>query len=193
MFDAVWSVPSHGNPEALAEEIARWTERGVPVMPYLTFTQPHYVEHDPYNGWSFKDHPDWIAIDKNGEYNGSSFASWPEQVRRAHAREDLRRGFRSDMRVLEFKLPSIFATCVNNAEFIEHMMGVLRMLMEAGAAGFFIDNIHGQPACYGPEHGKHEHIYPDDLADELGDEWKLPVEYMDRAWQPAESDRWPQS
>jgi len=34
-------------------------------------------------------------------------------------------------------------------------------IMEMGFDGLFIDNVHPEAECYGPEHGKHGHLNPD--------------------------------
>ena len=45
-----------------------------------------------------------------------------------------------------------YCTCSNVKAFTDE---VLDYLMELGAGGIFLDNLHPNRRCCGPEHGKH--------------------------------------
>lgn len=82
-----------------------------------------------------KDHPDWVCIDEKG---GIQRDGWGQ----AHGH------------------PGLLNTCLHQRGLQEAAVRQVRMLMEAGYDGVFIDLAGPTVECYGPQHGKHTHPGP---------------------------------
>ena len=54
-----------------------------------------------------------------------------------------------------------YQVCTNVEGYTEAVLEGVKGIMDMGFDGLFIDNVHPEAACFGPEHGKHEHLYPD--------------------------------
>jgi hypothetical protein len=50
--------------------------------------------------------------------------------------------------------------CTNVKGYTEAVLEGVKGIMEMGFDGLFIDNVHPS-SCFGPEHSKHRHVYPD--------------------------------
>ena len=51
--------------------------------------------------------------------------------------------------------------CYNQQVVQDAYVRGVRNLMEIGADGVFIDNVHAEPPCSGPKFGRHQHTWPD--------------------------------
>lgn len=107
---------------------------GVKVLPYVTFYQAPLEQ--PYQQATLKDHPEWLVIDERGEPRRSVF--WGEGGNTGW-----------------------YEVCSNQAGFVDHCLAYVRTLLDLGADGVFIDNVHPSATCYGAQRGQHEHLYPD--------------------------------
>jgi Hypothetical glycosyl hydrolase family 15 len=111
---------------------ARCHALGIRCFPYTTFYQ---VRADmPYQGVNIKDHPEFIVVDPSGALHRSSF--WDT--------EDAK---------------NFYMACPNVDGYSDAMVAYVQQLMELGADGIFADNLSECPPCYGPQSGKHAHIY----------------------------------
>lgn len=116
----------------------RWIDAahaaGVKVLPYVTFYQAPLEQ--PYQNATLKDHPEWMVRDEQGEPRKSVF--WGEGGNTGW-----------------------YEVCANEASFVEHCLAYVRTLLEMGADGVFIDNVHPSATCFGAQQGHHAHLYPD--------------------------------
>ncbi len=79
-------------------------------------------------------HPDWVLIRQDGK------------------------------RRLPFDDPlyqrGIYQSCMNQPGIAEAYVRGVEEVLESGADGIFVDNVHPYPKCYGPELGLHRHLDP---------------------------------
>jgi putative glycosyl hydrolase-like family 15 (GHL15) protein len=116
------------------------------VIPYISFYKCLNISAAKKAGWPdpqgflmsplFREldlgkHPEWLLYDKEGK------------VRRPFNRADYPGGWEQ--------------VCTAAPGFIEAALRGIRGLLELGADGFFIDNIHPTSHCHGPAFGKHTH------------------------------------
>jgi hypothetical protein len=88
----------------------------------------------PYQGVNVKDHPECIVVDKNGDLHKSSF--WDSEDNK-----------------------NIYMACPNVEGYQVAMVAWVQKLMQLGADGIFADNLSQCVPCYGPQVGKHAHVY----------------------------------
>ena len=123
--------------------------QGVKVIPYVSFYKSmnvaerreanpgeHINQDSPF--WKELDlgkHPEWMLYQKDGE---------------------VRRPFDTP------KYPARWQqVCTNAPGYAEATLRAVQKLMDLGADGLFIDNVHPCTECFGAELGKHEHVEPD--------------------------------
>ncbi len=110
---------------------------GIRGFPYMTFYQTWIGQ--PYQGVRLSEHTDWIEIDKHGHWKRTGF--WES--------EDSK---------------NMYCTCYNTKGWRNAVLEYLEYLMDLGAGGIFLDNVHTSPSkCYGEEYGAHKHLYPTEL------------------------------
>ena len=85
--------------------------------------------------WALVSHPEWILYDEDGN------APSPFEP--------------------SYQGGTIREPCMNTPGVVEACLELTKALMDGGADGIFVDNVHPSPECYGPRFGKHEHIEPD--------------------------------
>ena len=84
--------------------------------------------------FKLSDHPDWIQINKDGELAKTGF--WES--------EDSK---------------NMYCTCSNVEGYADAVLAYLELLLQRGASGIFLDNLHPNKKCYGEEFGFHEHMF----------------------------------
>ena len=57
--------------------------------------------------------------------------------------------------------PGWYQVCTNAEGYADAVLDGVKGIMEMGFDGLFIDNVHPEADCFGPEHSKHEHIDTD--------------------------------
>jgi hypothetical protein len=114
--------------------IEKYHEVGTKVISYITFSN-RYLDPDQPRDWRFRlaDAPELCIYDEKSVRERSLFA---DQV---------------DPRRLDI--------CQNTEELVQEMLREVRLYMEAGLDGIFVDHGCGVTRCYGEELGVHEHIY----------------------------------
>ncbi|HIE51377.1 MAG TPA: hypothetical protein EYP85_06425 [Armatimonadetes bacterium] len=120
-------------------EAHRW---GLKVIPYVSLYKvvdstkdPHLREHPFWREVDASRHPEWYLIREDGE---------------------IRRPFNNPNYPAPFQ-----QSCCNHASLIEAYVRGVRNVMELGADGVFVDNVHPYPTCYGPQRGLHQHDWPE--------------------------------
>jgi len=106
---------------------------GMRGFPYMTFYQTWIAQ--PHQGVRMSEHTDWLEIDEHGHWKRTGF--WDS--------EDAK---------------NMYCTCSNTAGYRESLLAYLRQIMENGAGGIFLDNVHPGSQCYGEKLGIHRHLYP---------------------------------
>ncbi len=101
------------------------------LLEYVTFYQMPADQY--YQHANIKDHPEWVCIHADGKPGESA----------DNANADW------------------LTTCPNSPTYHEYVIKTVRLIMEAGVDGLFIDNGHPDRVCEGPKFGKHKHLYPD--------------------------------
>ncbi|MBM3477542.1 MAG: hypothetical protein FJX75_30090, partial [Armatimonadetes bacterium] len=139
---------SGSTPDRAALE--RCHKAGVRLLHYVTYTCLLDTERQArdggtvYSEWTesidhesrdLKDHPDWVCIDAKGEVQHDAWG-------------------------LSFHHPWLLNTCLHQPGLHEAAIRQVRMLMETGFDGVFVDLAGPTVECYGPKFGKHTH--PDD-------------------------------
>jgi len=102
-------------------------------FPYMTFYQAEITR--PRQGVRLCEHPDWLEIDEHGHWKRTGF--WDS--------EDAK---------------NMYCTCANTAGYRESVLAFLQQIMENGAGGIFLDNVHPGTMCYGEKLSLHKHLYP---------------------------------
>lgn len=125
-----WSFVTHV-PHS-KEYIGQLPEMGIRAFPYMSFYQAPI--HHRWQGIRISEHPDWIEIGEGGEWKRTGF--WES--------EDSK---------------NWYCTCTNMKAFTDSVLEYLDALMEMGAGGIFLDNLHPNKECYGPRHKAHEHMF----------------------------------
>lgn len=121
------------------EEAHKW---GLKVCPYVSL----YKVIDSTKGADLLREPFWKEVD------ASKHPEW--YLRREDG--EIRRPFE------EVDYPAPFhQSCCNHRNLIEAYVRGVRNVMEVGADGVFVDNVHPYPKCYGPQLGLHAHDWPD--------------------------------
>lgn len=116
-----------------AEFLGEAKRRGIRTFPYMTFYQAYLMT--TYQDFRLSDHQDWILINANGRWAPTGF--WES--------EDAK---------------NMYCTCPNVAGYADAVLAYLEKLMQRGAAGIFLDNVHPNRECYGEKFGKHKHLFP---------------------------------
>ena len=80
-------------------------------------------------------HPEWTLITEDGE------------LKRPFSNPDYPPGW--------------YQVCTNVEGYAEAVLQGVKGLMEMGFDGLFIDNVHPEADCFGPENQRHEHPHPD--------------------------------
>jgi len=57
--------------------------------------------------------------------------------------------------------PGWYQVCTNVEGYAKAVLEGVKGIMEMGFDGLFIDNVHPEANCFGPENQRHEHLYPD--------------------------------
>ncbi len=118
----------------LKEWMTRLRSIGSRPIPYVTmYQQPMSCT---YQGIDLRKHTDWIEVDRAGNWKRTSF--WDSEDQK-----------------------NWYITCPNTAGYVDAILKHVSSLMEAGAAGIFVDNVGIRQKCFGPEYGVHEHAFPD--------------------------------
>ncbi len=107
---------------------------GIRCFPYVTFYQGFATM--TYEGVNLKDHPEFIEVDPDGNLKRTGF--WES--------EDAK---------------NMYTTCPNVQAYQDAMAAWVRMIMDTGADGVFVDNLSSRAPCAGPKFGKHEHLCED--------------------------------
>jgi hypothetical protein len=123
---------------------------GVRLLHYVTYTCLLDTElqvregGQVYSEWSesidcesrdLKDHPDWVCIDAAGRIQKDAWGQ-------------------------EFKHPGLLNTCLHQPGLHEAAIRQVRLLMEMGFDGVFIDLAGPTPECHGPAFARHVHAEP---------------------------------
>lgn len=116
-----------------AEYLMALRSNGIRGFPYMTFYQSWI--NKKFQGVRLSEHTDWIEIDEHGHWKRTGF--WES--------EDAK---------------NMYCTCVNTKGYRQSVLKYLEYLMDMGAGGIFLDNVHPGSKCCGPEYGRHEHLYP---------------------------------
>lgn len=116
------------------EYFGRLHALGIRAFPYVTFYQG--FAYRKYEGIDLREHPDWIEVDENGNLKRSGF--WES--------EDAK---------------NTYTICPNTQGYQDAMVVWVEKLMQMGADGVFVDNLGSRAPCFGPQFGKHEHLYDD--------------------------------
>ena len=82
------------------------------------------------------DHPDWVCIDENGDIQKDAWG-------RSHNH------------------PGLLNTCLHQPGLQDAALRQVRLLMDAGYDGVFVDLAGPTVECYGPKFGRHAHPDPD--------------------------------
>jgi hypothetical protein len=113
---------------------ARLHALGIRAFPYVTFYQG--FAYRKYEDVNLREHADWIEVDENGNLKRTGF--WES--------EDAK---------------NMYTICPNTQGYQDAMVAWVEKLMQMGADGVFVDNLGSRAPCYGPQFGKHEHLYDD--------------------------------
>ncbi|MFC1451713.1 sugar-binding protein [Verrucomicrobiota bacterium] len=121
------------------EEAHRW---GLKVCPYVSLYKVTDSTKDP----NLLDHPFWKEVDASAR---------PEWF--------LRRGDGEIRRPFDLtRYPAAFQqSCCNHRDLVDAYARGVSNVMELGADGVFVDNVHPHPQCYGPDCGLHTHDWPE--------------------------------
>jgi len=114
------------------EYLAALRRKGLRGFPYVTFYQDFLTRR--FQGHRLSEHLDWIEIDEHGQWKRTGF--WES--------EDAK---------------NMYCTCANVEGYVKSLLEYVEHLMDLGAGGIFLDNVHPNRACYGPQYGAHEHLY----------------------------------
>ncbi|MFH1741954.1 MAG: hypothetical protein ABIH23_23370, partial [bacterium] len=114
------------------EFLSEARRRGIRAFPYMTFYQSPLF--NTFYIYRLAEHPEWILIDQNGRWSPTMF--WES--------EDAK---------------NMYGTCPNVKGYTDALLAYLEELMRRGAGGIFLDNVHPAKRCYGPQFGKHEHMF----------------------------------
>ena len=129
-----FGIVTHVPPDSRV--MSRLRAIGSRPIPYITlYQQPMF---GTYQGIELRKHTDWIEVDKNGNWKRSSF--WDSEDQK-----------------------NWYVVCPNVEGYVEASLAYVKRLMEAGAAGVFIDNVGIREKCYGPEFGVHDHLHPSQM------------------------------
>jgi hypothetical protein len=107
-------------------------EKGIRPFPYMSFYQAPLGSR--WQECRLSEHTDWIVLDKDGRWRRTGF--WES--------EDSK---------------NLYCTCANVKAYCDALMDYLERLLKAGASGIFLDNVHINPECFGPQFGAHKHMY----------------------------------
>ena len=126
------------NPEYCAEA-HRW---GLKVLPYVSLYKVSDTTRDPSlltaPFWRHVDaskHPEWFLLRPDGE------------IRKPFNDPDYPVGY--------------LQSCCNHESLMRAYEAGVRDVLQQGADGVFVDNVHPYPVCHGPELGKHTHDWPE--------------------------------
>ena len=116
------------------------------IISYITFSN-RYLDTEQRHDWRFRlaDAPELCIYDEKSVRERSLFAD------------------QKDPRRLDI--------CQNTEELVQEMLREVRLYMEAGLDGIFVDHGCGVTRCYGEELGVHEHIYHQDDIEDLPEEY----------------------
>lgn len=141
-----------GQPASNLEWLKRTRDWGVRSIAYVSFYKapniPQVEDRRKWEGGS----PGIEECRKNGFWQAVDLSKHPEwalitrdgRVRRPFDKPDYPPGWNQ--------------VCTNVAGYTEAVLDGVRSIMQLGYDGLFIDNVHPSD-CFGPEHGKHQHVH----------------------------------
>ncbi len=126
--------------------IEKYHEMGTRVISYITFSN-RYLNPEQPKDWRFRlaDAPEFCIYDEKSVREKSLFADSVD--------------------------PRRLDICQNTEGLVEEMLREVRLYMEAGLDGIFVDHGFGVTKCYGEELGVHEHIYHEENIAGLKEEY----------------------
>jgi hypothetical protein len=136
------TVLSHTPPtKQYCDEARKW---GIKTCPYISLYKVIDLSKSP--NLDTEGTPFWHAVDASRR---------PEWFLR---REDgqIRRPFDEPNYAVGWE-----QSCCNHRDLIEAYQQGVRNVMDLGAGGVFVDNVHPYPDCFGVKLGLHEHDWPD--------------------------------
>jgi hypothetical protein len=98
------------------------------------FARKHVGEVRWLEYWALAVHPEWMLLDAEGK-PVSPFGP-------------------------EYQAGSIREPCIDTEGVSEACLGLVTMLLEEGADGLFVDNVHPSGVCSGEKLGRHKHLHP---------------------------------
>ena len=144
-----------GQPALNVEWVKPFREIGIRSIAYVSFYKaadiPQVEEKYGWEGGS----PGVEECVKNPLWRAVDLSEHPEWI---HYAEDgsIKRPFnRPDYQV------GWHQVCTNVAGYTEAVLEGVKGIMDMGFDGLFIDNVHPEADCFGPKHGKHEHLHPE--------------------------------
>lgn len=138
------TVLSHTPPtRQYCAEANRW---GIKACPYVSLYKVMDFSREPDNDPLIRNSPFWKEVDATKH---------PEWYLR---REDgqIRRPFDEPNYPIQYQ-----QSCCNHRSLIEAYGRGVRNVIDMGAGGVFVDNVHPHPNCFGPKLGLHTHDWPD--------------------------------
>jgi hypothetical protein len=85
--------------------------------------------------WALAEHPEWMLLNSEGK-PVSPFSP-------------------------EYQAGSIREPCLDTPGVKEACLALAKLLMDEGADGLFVDNVHPSGKCYGEKFGLHKHLHPE--------------------------------
>jgi len=85
--------------------------------------------------WALAEHPEWMLLNSDGK-PVSPFSA-------------------------EYQAGSMREPCLDTPGVKEACLALAKLLMDEGADGLFVDNVHPSGKCYGEKFGLHKHLHPE--------------------------------
>jgi len=98
------------------------------------FAQRHRGELRWLEYWALADHPEWMLLNAEGK-TVSPFNP-------------------------DYQAGSIREPCIDAEGVVDACLSLVKLLMDEGADGIFVDNVHPTEVCYGEKFGLHKHLHP---------------------------------
>jgi len=150
----VYSFIDWGQPASNLKWVEEFHKLGIPSIAYVSFYKapniPQVEDRRKWEGGSpgleeCKKNPFWQAVDLSKHPEWMLIAQ-DGSVRRPFDNPDYPPGWEQ--------------VCTNVEGYTEAVLEGVKGIMEMGFDGLFIDNVHPS-SCFGTEHSKHKHLYPD--------------------------------